>query len=127
MSVCLCVCERERERERESTGYMKELKSMRQGMHFLINNSLKRKGKKKEKKREILNKKMSRNQCSKIENGSSNNTVGIFDQFFYRIHTYTKQETEKSIKENDFPTRSNSHLTLLLFFFFLFLQEYLVS
>ena len=60
---------------------------------------------------------MSRNQCSKIENGSSNNTVGIFDQFFYRIHTYTKQETEKSIKENDFPTRSNSHLTLLLFFF----------
>ena len=70
---------------------------------------------------------MSRNQCSKIENGSSNNTVGIFDQFFYRIHTYTKQETEKSIKENDFPTRSNSHLTLLLFFFFLFLQEYLVS
>ena len=53
---------------------MKELKSMRQGMHFLINNSLKRKGKKKEKKREILNKKMSRNQCSKIENGSSNNT-----------------------------------------------------
>ena len=70
-------------------------------MHFLINNSLKRKGKKKEKKREILNKKMSRNQCSKIENGSSNNTVGIFDQFFYRIHTYTKQETQKSIKENE--------------------------
>ena len=51
MSVCLCVCERERERERESTGYMKELKSMRQGMHFLINNSLKRKGKKKKKER----------------------------------------------------------------------------
>ena len=50
-------------------------------------------------------------------------TVGIFDQFFYRIHTYTKQETEKSIKENDFPTRSNSHLTLLLFFFFSFLAR----
>ena len=75
---------------------------MRQGMHFLINNSLKRKGKKK-KKREILNKKMSRNQCSKIENGSSNNTVGIFDQFFTEsIHIQNKKQRNQS-KKMTFP------------------------